>query len=247
MVGKLLVRGMLAGIAAGLLTFGLARVVGEPQVDQAISFEEKADAAKGEAPEPELVSRGTQAGLGLFTGVVVYGAAVGGLFSLTFAYLYGRVGKLSMRALSAWLALGAFLAIAIVPALKYPPNPPSVGDPETIGYRTGLYFLMIVISLTALVFSMKVRRRAVGRFGAWNGSIAGGLVFIAIIAAVQAGLPVINEVPAAFPAVVLWKFRVAALGMQAVLWAAIGLLFGALAERLQRLSRAARPEQRLAG
>jgi predicted cobalt transporter CbtA len=247
MVGKLLVRGMLAGIAAGLLTFGLARVVGEPQVDQAISFEEKADAAKGEAPEPELVSRGTQAGLGLFTGVVVYGAAVGGLFSLTFAYLYGRAGKLSVRALSAWLALGAFLAIAIVPALKYPPNPPSVGDPETIGYRTGLYFLMIVISLTALVFSMKVRRRAAVRFGAWNGSIVAGLVFIVIIAAVQTGLPVINEVPAAFPAVVLWKFRVAALGMQAVLWAAIGLLFGALAERLQRVSRAARPEQRLAG
>jgi predicted cobalt transporter CbtA len=247
MVGKLLVRGMLAGIAAGLLTFGLARVVGEPQVDQAISFEEKTDAAKGEAPEPELVSRGTQAGLGLFTGVVVYGAAVGGLFSLTFAYLYGRAGKLSVRALSAWLALGAFLAIAIVPALKYPPNPPSVGDPETIGYRTGLYFLMIVISLTALVFSMKVRRRAAVRFGAWNGSIVAGLVFIVIIAAVQTGLPVINEVPDAFPAVVLWKFRVAALGMQAVLWAAIGLLFGALAERLQRLSRAARPEQRLAG
>jgi hypothetical protein len=243
----LLVRGMLAGIAAGLLTFGLARVVGEPQVDQAISFEEKADAAKGEAPEPELVSRGTQAGLGLFTGVVVYGAAVGGLFSLTFAYLYGRAGKLSVRALSAWLALGAFIAIAIVPALKYPPNPPSVGDPETIGYRTGLYFLMIVISLTALVFSMKVRRRAVARFGAWNGSILAGLVFIAIIAAVQSGLPVINEVPAAFPAVVLWKFRVAALGMQAVLWASIGLLFGALAERLQRVSRAAQPERRLAG
>ncbi|GAB7525247.1 CbtA family protein [Paraburkholderia sp. 2C] len=247
MVGKLLVRGMLAGIAAGLLTFGLARVVGEPQVDQAISFEEKADAAKGEAPEPELVSRGTQAGLGLFTGVVVYGAAVGGLFSLTFAYLYGRAGKLSVRALSAWLAFGAFTAIAIVPALKYPPNPPSVGDPETIGYRTGLYFLMIVISLTALVFSMKVRRRAVARFDAWNGSIVAGLVFIAIIAAVQAGLPVINEVPAAFPAVVLWKFRVAALGMQAVLWTSIGLLFGALAERLQRVSRAAQPEQRLAG
>src|ERR1700754_249460 len=175
MVGKLLVRGMLAGIAAGLLTFGLARVVGEPQVDQAISFEEKADAAKGEAPEPELVSRGTQAGLGLFTGVVVYGAAVGGLFSLTFAYLYGRAKKLSVRELSAWLALGAFIAIAIVPALKYPPNPPSVGDPETIGYRTGLYFLMIVISLTALVFSMKARRHAVARLGAWNGSTPAGL------------------------------------------------------------------------
>ena len=231
MVGKLLVRGMLAGIAAGLLTFGFARLVGEPQVDQAISFEQTADAAKGEAPEPELVSRETQAGLGLLTGVVAYGAAFGGLFSLVFAYAYGRVGTLSARALSAWLALGAFIALVIVPNIKYPANPPSVGDPETIGTRTGLFFLMIAISLAALVFSLKVRRRAVMKLGAWNGSIAAAVVFVAIIAAVQLSMPAINEVPAAFPAMVLWKFRVAAIGMQLVMWATIGLLFGALVER----------------
>src|SRR5580698_9977365 len=122
MVGKLLVRGMLAGVAAGLLTFTFAKIAGEPQVDQAISFEEKADAAKGEAPEPEIVSRHTQAGFGLLTGVVVYGAAVGGLFSLVFAYAYGRSGRLGARALSALLALAAFVAIVIVPNLKYPAN-----------------------------------------------------------------------------------------------------------------------------
>jgi hypothetical protein len=231
MVGKLLVRGMLAGIAAGLLTFGFARLMGEPQVDQAISFEEKADAAKGEAPEPELVSRETQAGLGLLTGVVTYGAAFGGLFSLVFAYAYGRAGALSVRALSAWLALGAFIALVIVPNIKYPANPPSVGDPETIGTRTGLFFLMIAISLAAMMFSLKVRRRAVMKLGAWNGSIVAGMVFVAIIAAVQLSMPAINEVPAAFPAVLLWKFRVAAIGMQVIMWATIGLLFGALVER----------------
>ncbi|HEY4298260.1 MAG TPA: CbtA family protein, partial [Paraburkholderia sp.] len=228
MVGKLLVRGMLAGIAAGLLTFGFARMVGEPQVDQAISFEEKADAARGDAPEPELVSRETQAGLGLLTGVVTYGAAFGGLFSLVFAYAYGRAGALSARALSAWLALAAFIALVIVPNIKYPSNPPSVGDPETIGMRTGLFFLMIAISLAAMVFSLKVRRRAALKFGAWNGSIVAGLVFVAIIAAVQLSMPAINEVPAAFPAVLLWKFRVAAIGMQVIMWTTIGLLFGAL-------------------
>jgi hypothetical protein len=231
MVGKLLVRGMLAGIAAGLLTFGFARLVGEPQVEQAISFEQKTDAARGDAPEPELVSRETQAGVGLLTGVVTYGAAFGGLFSLVFAYAYGRVGALSVRALSAWLALGAFIALVIVPNIKYPANPPSIGDPETIGTRTGLFFLMIAISLAAMVFSLKVRRRAAMKLGAWNGSIVAGLVFVAIIAAVQLSMPTINEVPAAFPAVLLWKFRVAAIGMQAIMWTTIGLLFGALVER----------------
>lgn len=238
MVGKLLIRGMLAGIAAGLITFGFARLVGEPQVEQAISFEAKADAARGDAPEPELVSRETQARVGLLTGVVTYGAAFGGLFSLVFAYAYGRVGALSVRALSAWLALGAFIALVIVPNIKYPANPPSIGDPETIGTRTGLFFLMIAISLAAMVFSLKARRRAAMKLGAWNGSIVAGLVFVAIIAAVQLSMPTINEVPAAFPAVLLWKFRVAAIGMQAIMWTTIGLLFGALVERsaLMRLN-----------
>ncbi|MFM0297830.1 MULTISPECIES: CbtA family protein [Paraburkholderia] len=231
MVGKLLVRGMLAGIAAGLLTFGFARVAGEPQVNQAISFEERADAAKDEAPEPAMVSRETQQGLGLLTGVVVYGAAFGGLFSLVFAYAYGRAGALSARALSAWLALGAFIALAVVPNLKYPANPPAVGDPETIGTRTGLFFLMIAISLAAMVFSLKVRRRVGAKLGAWNGSIVAGLVFVVIIAAVQLSMPTFNEVPEGFPAALLWKFRVAALGMQAIMWTTIGLLFGALVER----------------
>jgi hypothetical protein len=233
MVGKLLVRGMLAGIAAGLLTFAFARLVGEPQVNQAIAFEEKADAAKGEAPEPEIVSRDTQRGIGLLTGVVTYGAAFGGLFSLVFAFAYGRVGTLGARTLSAWLALAAFIAIVVVPDIKYPANPPSVGDPETIGIRTGLFFLMIAISIATLVFSLKVRRRLAMKIGAWNGSIVAGLVFVVIIAAVQMSMPVINEVPAAFPAVLLWKFRVAALGMQVIMWTTIGLLFGALAERVE--------------
>jgi hypothetical protein len=231
MVGKLLVRGMLAGVAAGLLTFGFARIAGEPQVDQAISFEEKLDAAKGEAPEPEIVSRPVQAGFGLLTGVTVYGAAVGGLFSLIFAYAYGRVGKIGPRGLSALLALAAFVAVVVVPDIKYPANPPSVGDPETIGIRTGLFFLMVAISIAVMVFSLKVRRAALPRFGAWNASIIGGAIFIVIIAAVQLALPAINEVPSAFPAVVLWKFRIAALGMQAIMWTTIGLLFGALVEK----------------
>jgi hypothetical protein len=234
MVGKLLVRGMLAGIAAGLLTFSFAKIAGEPQVDQAISFEEKADAAKGEAPEPEIVSREVQASYGLFTGVMVYGASIGGLFALVFAYARGRTGPLSARALSAWLALAAFIAIYLVPNLKYPANPPSVGDPDTIGYRTGLFFLMIAISIAVSVFALKVRAALAPSRGAWNASIVALVLFVVVIGAVDLALPVINEVPAAFPAVLLWKFRTVAIGMQAILWTTIGLLFGALVERLER-------------
>lgn len=231
MVGRLLVRGMIAGIAAGLLAFGVGKIVGEPQVNRAIAFE-SAEHAHGGEHEEELISRQVQSGLGLATGVLVFGTAVGGLFSLTFAFCYGRVKGLSPRALSALLALAAFIALVIVPTLKYPANPPSVGDPDTIGYRTGLFFLMLAISVTVMVFALSVRRAAVARWGAWNGSLVGGAVYIAIIAAVQMGLPAINEVPATFPASTLWQFRLASIGMQAVVWTVLGLVFGVLAERV---------------
>jgi Probable cobalt transporter subunit (CbtA) len=164
MAGPLL-RGMLIGIIAGLLCFSFLKIVGEPQVDRAIAFETQLDEAKAQAaapaliakglpapkeePEPELVSRRVQASIGLFTGVMVYNVAFGGLFALAFALAYGRMGDFGPRTTAALLAAVGLIAVYIVPNLKYPANPPSVGDPATIGTRTALYFSMIAISLAA--------------------------------------------------------------------------------------------------
>jgi len=223
---------MLVGIVAGLLTFGYAKIIGEPLVDRAITFEDQLERAKGEAPEPELVSRGVQSGLGLLTGVVVYGTALGGLFSLAFAFAYHRIGPASPRLTAALLAGAGFLSLVLVPQLKYPPNPPSVGQPGTIAYRSELFFLMIFISVVALVWAILFARSLAHRYNAWNAGLLAAALFIGIIVIAQLVLPDINEVPDQFPAVVLWRFRVASIGMQVILWSAIGLLFGIAAERI---------------
>lgn len=138
-VRTLLMRGMLVGLLAGLLVFGFGKVFGEPQVDRAISFESAMDEARAKAEEakgvhveeePEFVSRTVQAGFGLFTGVVVYSTAFGGLFALVFAVADGRIAGLGPRAVSALLAASGFVAVYVVPNLKYPANPPSVGQPQ---------------------------------------------------------------------------------------------------------------------
>ncbi len=231
MVGNLLLRGMLVGVFAAVMAFGFARAFGEPPVDRAIAFEEQMSKAKGEAAEPALVSREVQSSIGLFTGLAVYGAAMGGLLSLVFAFVYGRFGRMSPRALAALLALGAFVAITLVPAIKYPPNPPAIGAAETIGPRTTLFFLMLVLSVAALVAAVALARQLSARYGNWNAAIIAGVAFFLGIALIEYGMPTINEVPDQFSAVVLWQFRVAALGMHAVLWTAIGLGFGYAAER----------------
>ncbi len=232
MVRTLLIWGMVVGIVAGLLAFGFAKVFGEPQVDRAMAFEDQMDRAKGEAPGPELVSRPVQSGVGLLTGVLVYGTALGGLFALAFAFAYQRIGRLSARGTSALLAAAGFVAIFLVPQLKYPSSPPSVGQPETIGYRSELFFLMILISVAALGLAIVIAPRLAARYGNWNAALLAAALFIGIIVVAQVLLPDINEVPDQFPAVVLWRFRIVSFGIQLVLWATFGLLFGVLAERV---------------
>ena len=232
---------MLVGLVAAFFAFGFARVFGEPGVERAITFEsaihekELAEAAKAGHPmkddDPDIFSRKTQAGVGLFTAVAVVGTAIGGLFSLLFAAAYGRFSALSPKVFAAVLGLICFVAISLVPDLKYPANPPAVGEPATIGIRTGLYFSMIAISIIATVASFSLRRSLVERIGLWNATLTGAAAFAVLIAIAYLALPAVNEVPEGFPAQVLWQFRLASLGIQLILWCGMSLLFGTLTER----------------
>ena len=59
----------------------------------------------------------------------------------------------------------------------------------------------------------------------------GGVAYLIAVAVAMLILPPVNEVPADFSPKTLWNFRLASLGIQAVLWTAFGLIFGMLAER----------------
>ena len=236
MVRSLLVRGMLAGLLAGLLATGFARLVGEPPVDRAIAFEAARHAQAGDADEPELVSRAVQSTVGLLTGVVVYGTALGGLFALAYAGAYGRIGgrmgRLPPRAVAALLAAAGFVVLVVVPQLKYPANPPSVGEPETIGLRTALYFGLLAVSVLAACAAAGTGRALRARLGAWNAALVAAAAYLLCMVAAGFVLAPVNEVPPGFPADLLWRFRLASLGTEAVLWTTLGLVFGLLAERL---------------
>lgn len=232
MIRSLLVRGMLVGAVAGVLAFAFAFAFGEPQVQHAIDFEEQLARKAGAPAEPELVTRSVQRTIGLLTGTVVMGVALGGLFSLVFAWAYGRIGAFGPKVTAALLGLGAFVTITLVPFTKYPANPPTVGSADTIDERTVLFIAMITVTLLAAVAAGRVRRRLLDRLGPWNASLAAVAAFVLVVAVAQLILPAAHETPEGFPADVLYRFRLASLGINLTLWTTIALGFGAAAERL---------------
>jgi uncharacterized membrane protein YidH (DUF202 family) len=227
----LLIRGMLAGLAGGIVSFAVARLIGEPAVGAAIAFEQQRAAAAGAGRYVEMVSRDIQGSLGLLAAVAVYGIALGGLYALVFAAVYGRARPAGPARTALWLAAGAFTTVFLVPFLKYPANPPAVGRPESIGTRTALYLAMVAISLLAAAYAAWLARRLETRMSPGHALLTSLAAYGLIVLTGGLLLPGVNEVPDGFPAVTLWDFRVASIAIQAVTWATVGLVFAGLAER----------------
>ena len=248
-------RGLLAGALAGVFAFVFSKIFLEPVIGRAIDFEGGTSAAH-EAMEtaagsgghshdgPELFTRGIQSTVGMGFGVLAFSVALGALFAVVFAVAYGRVGNISARALSVVIAAGMLISVWIVPALKYPPNPPATSLEETITQRTELYLLMVGLSVILMVAAVYLGRQLTPKLGAWNATLVGGAAYVVAVAVVMLILPTINEIPGpmvndagvivfpGFSAVDLYEFRLFSLGTQVIVWATIGLVSAALLSRL---------------
>lgn len=233
---RLIARGLLAGLAGAVLAFVFARLFAEPVIGRAIAFEDaRIEAAHAQGVHEhgaELFSRGVQGNAGLGFGVLVFGVAMGALFAVLFCVAHGRSGSVGARSLSLRLAAGAFAAVYLVPFLKYPPNPPAVGQADTIGSRTLWYLVMVLASVTIGAGAVWLAGRLAPRLGGYYaGLVAAGGYLLAVVA-VMLVLPNVAEIPANFPADVLYDFRLVSLGTQVVLWVTVGLVFAALSGRL---------------
>jgi hypothetical protein len=248
-------RGLLAGALAGLLAFVFAKIFIEPIIGRAIDFED-GTAAAHEAMEVaagghshgdaggELFTRGVQSTIGMGFGVLAFSVAMGALFGVVYCVVYGRVGNVSARALSVLVAGGMLISVWVVPALKYPPNPPATSLDETIQQRSLLYLLMVGLSALLMVAAVYLGRQLNSKLGAWNATLVAAGSYIVAVAIVMLVLPTINETPGpivndagtivfpGFPAVDLYEFRLYSLGTQVIMFTTIGLVFAALASRL---------------
>ena len=254
-----LVRGLLAGLLAGLFTFVVAHQVGEPHVETAIGIEEAGSAAAeadghGEGvaahagdheDEGTTVTRGNQRTWGLLTGTVVVGTALGGLVALVAAGIVGRIGRIRPAQSTLLVALLGFVSVALVPFLKYPATPPAVGNGDTIGTRTNEYFGYLAISLVAAVVAVLLARALADRIGGFEAIVVGIALYLVVVVGFGQLLPTVNEI-GDFPADVLWYFRRASLITIATLWGSIAVILTFLVKRLDASTSAVQARRDLA-
>lgn len=278
-------RGALAGLIAGVLGFGFARVWVEPLIKQSIGYESGRDdvlatlntaVGRPVAPDgPEIFTRTMQSTAGMATGIIVFSVAMGALVAVAYLVVHGRFAVRPQTL--AWLIAGfGFLGVYLLPFVKYPANPPAIGHEFTIVTRGQLYLTMVAASLVLLGLAVFAGRRLSRRLGAYRAVLiaaAGFLVVYGVLLAVLPSLgelsanvaradqfgfgPAVTETPQpitnilsrplevdgkiiapgqivypGFDADVLWKFRWYSLINQVLVWTTIGLVFGALIERL---------------
>ena len=232
-LGSVLLLAVPVGVLAGLSSALLLTVTGAPLVRAAIALEEGRRA--GAPPEPELVTRSVQSGAGLFAAMGATGVVFGLLLALAFWGLRHAEPHPFRRSL--WAGAILFASITLVPWLKYPPNPPGVGDADTLGRRQGLYVSLIALSLAVALVATALA--GLLRRQGWPENRRVAAVAAAVAVVFGLALAVLPPAPDAVdaPATLIWRFRLASLGGGAVLWGVLTAGFGlALSEAARRRS-----------
>jgi predicted cobalt transporter CbtA len=220
---------VLIGILAGLCGAIFARVVTEPRVDDAIALEEQraADDHGDDAGGDEVrVDRSDQKGAGLFAAFALAGAAFGLILAVTTLSLRTTTGGPFRRVALSGMILAT--AITVTPWLKYPPNPPAVGDPDTVGERERYYVLAIVLAALLLAgaahLSARLRRAGWPDHRRMTAVVLAGLLGFGVLFAAMPPSP--DGVSA--PANLVWQFRINSLTGNLLVWTLLTLALGVL-------------------
>jgi predicted cobalt transporter CbtA len=223
--------GAVAGAAGGLAMAVALRVLGEPAIGDAIAIE-KAHGHAG-AAHKELFTRGVQQAGGM-AAAVVYGIAIGLVFAVVFAAVRHRLASRDDWRRSTLLGVTGFVTMFAVPFLKYPSNPPAVGNPNTITERTVLYLALVGWSIVASWAAWRLHRWLRARGVAEHQRLpATALTYVVLLVVAFVVLPG-NPDAIAAPATLVWRFRIATLGGAAAYWSVLGLAFGWLGVRAAR-------------
>jgi hypothetical protein len=252
------VRYLVPGAVAGLVSFAFSRVLIEPLIGAAVEYEGAREDASSHLASGahehghELFTRVVQENVGAAVGVVVFGIIMGVLFAVAYTALRTVLERRGLRpdptGLALLLSTGMFVAIVVMPSLKYPSNPPTVGLEDTVGDRSSSFLTLTVISVVGACVAVAAGLAWSRRWGIWRASALAVGGYVAVMLCAMVLLPSFHEVPGplrgpaglvldGFPAEVLAEFRLYSLVNQGLMWLVIGVVWACLLGLSRRSAR----------
>jgi predicted cobalt transporter CbtA len=223
---------LFSGVVAGVILGLINQIMVEPFIDMAIGIETQRDLAKGEvinSTQQEQYRIWQKAGEVVAAGL--YGIAVSALFGIVFAYTRNVLPGSSSKNKALFLAAVMFFVLFLVPALKYPANPPAVGDPNTIYYREILFIGFIAISgLSTLILALVYNRVKIFESNASNPpkkKLVVSLIYAAIMTGAYLVFPP-NPDNITIPIDLIVNFRVVSALSVGIFWGLLGAILGIL-------------------
>jgi predicted cobalt transporter CbtA len=223
-----LVSGALAGTVHGLVNLAIV----EPYLDRAIGIENQHLFASGEEKDtPEFRAeydsyRYWQKSGQVLTGAIL-GTSMGALFGIIYAYSRNSLPKGNELKKTLTLAAIMWLAIYFIPFLKYPANPPTVGDPETILLRSILYLSFIAISGFGAVGFYQIYKKLQSRKKIT--AFVGYAIFVGIVFVLMPPNP--DEISA--PMELVNGFRAMSVIAVSVFWMSLTVILGVFWNKFQ--------------
>ncbi|MCV0392289.1 MAG: CbtA family protein [Nitrosopumilus sp.] len=223
-----LVSGAFAGLVHGTVNFAIV----EPYLDQAIGLENQNLFASGEAentPQFWVEYEGYRVWQksGQILAGVILGVSVGSLFGIVYALSRNSLPGNNDVKKAILLSGIMWLTLYFIPFLKYPANPPTVGDADTVILRSILYLSFIAISgFGTLVFykiskKFQARKKLIVLIG-----------YGVFISAVFFGMPE-NPDDITAPMNLVTEFRIMSVLGVSSFWASVGLILGIFWNRLK--------------
>jgi hypothetical protein len=225
-LGITILSGALAGTILGIINLGLV----EPYIDQAIGIEIQNSVSSGENVNlSEIAHYRIWQKSGEVVAAAVYGISLGALFGIIFAYSKNALPGSNNKKKALFLAGILWFVLYLVVAIKYPANPPAVGNPETIYYREALYVAFIAISgFTALILALLWKRVKIN-----SKKIVFPLVYAGIMTAAYLAMPA-NPDPINISMELVQNFRVWTAVTIGIFWGLLGIIFGSLWDKFIR-------------
>ncbi len=231
-ISIVLVSGALAGLVHGTVNFAIV----EPYLDQAIGLENESLFASGEAEDTlefwaEYESYRIWQKSGQVLAGVILGLAMGSLFGIVFALSRNSLPGKNDVSKSIILSGLMWLTLYLIPFLKYPANPPTVGDGETVVLRMILYVSFIIISGVGVVVFYKISKKLQNNKKYFAIVGYAGLMIVAFIA--MPNNP--DEITAPMNLVNEFRF-VSVLGVSSF-WITVGIILGLLWKKFDKPSK----------